>query len=132
MKQEKNEAKSMHIIYFDFKEIVHREFVLTVLHTTVTFYGKCMKMCENFTPNFRQQKNWLLHHYNAPSHTSIFTREYLTKNNMTSFPHPPYFSMFPRMEIKLKGCHFHTTEVMETESQSVLNTLTEHDFQDSF
>jgi hypothetical protein len=34
--------------------------------------------------------------------------------------------------IKLKGRHFDTTEVIEAESQAVLNTLTEHDFQDAF
>jgi hypothetical protein len=32
------------------------------------------------------------------------------------------------LEIKLKGRHFDTTEVIEAESQAVLNTLTEHDF----
>jgi hypothetical protein len=32
------------------------------------------------------------------------------------------------LRIKLKGRHFDTVEVMETESQAVLNTLTEHDF----
>jgi hypothetical protein len=36
------------------------------------------------------------------------------------------------LKIKLKGRHFDTTEVIETESQAVLNTLTEHDFQDAF
>jgi hypothetical protein len=24
----------------------------SVLHTTVMFYGHCVKMCEDFTPNF--------------------------------------------------------------------------------
>jgi hypothetical protein len=33
------------------------------------------------------------------------------------------------LKIKLKGRHFDTTEV---ESQVVLNTLTEYDFQDAF
>jgi hypothetical protein len=33
--------------------------------------------------------------------------------------------------MKLKGCHFDTIEVIETESQAVLNALTEHDFQDA-
>jgi hypothetical protein len=47
--------------------------------------------------------------------------------------HPPiYFSLFPRLKIKLKGCHFDTNEVIEAESQAVLNTLTEQDFQDAF
>jgi hypothetical protein len=32
----------------------------------------------------------------------------------------------------LKGSHFDTIEVMEAESQAVLDTLTEHDFQDAF
>jgi hypothetical protein len=33
--------------------------------------------------------------------------------------------------MELKGHHFDTTEVIEAESQAVLNTLTEHDFQDA-
>jgi hypothetical protein len=35
-------------------------------------------------------------------------------------------------EDKMKGCHFDTIEVIEAESQAVLNILTEHDFQDAF
>jgi hypothetical protein len=36
------------------------------------------------------------------------------------------------LKIKLKGRHFDTVEVTEVESQVVLNTLTEYDFQDAF
>jgi hypothetical protein len=36
------------------------------------------------------------------------------------------------VKIKLKGCHSDATEVTEEELQVVLNTLTEHDFQDAF
>jgi hypothetical protein len=36
------------------------------------------------------------------------------------------------LKIKLNVRHFDTLEVMEAESQAVLNTLTEHDFQDAF
>jgi hypothetical protein len=36
------------------------------------------------------------------------------------------------LQIKLKGRHFDTTEVIEAESQAVLNTFTEHVFQDAF
>jgi hypothetical protein len=41
-------------------------------------------------------------------------------------------SLFLQLKIKLKGCHFYTTVVIEAESQAVLNTLIEHDFQDAF
>jgi hypothetical protein len=40
--------------------------------------------------------------------------------------------MFPQFKIKLKGRHSDTIEVIEAESQAVLNTLTEHGFQYSF
>jgi hypothetical protein len=36
------------------------------------------------------------------------------------------------LKIKLKSRHFDTTEVIKAESHVVLNTLTEHDFQDEF
>jgi hypothetical protein len=36
------------------------------------------------------------------------------------------------LKIKLKGRHFDTIEVIEPESQAVLNTHTEYDFQDAF
>jgi hypothetical protein len=35
------------------------------------------------------------------------------------------------LKIKLKDRHFERTEVMEVESQVVLNSLKEHDFQDA-
>jgi hypothetical protein len=44
----------------------------------------------------------------------------------------PNSSLFPILKIKLKGCHFDTTDVIEAESRTVLNTLTEHIFQDAF
>jgi hypothetical protein len=36
------------------------------------------------------------------------------------------------LKINLKDCHFDTTAVIEAESYVVLNTLSEHDFQDAF
>jgi hypothetical protein len=36
------------------------------------------------------------------------------------------------LKIKLKGCCFDTIEVIEAESQAMLNNLTEHNFQDAF
>jgi hypothetical protein len=36
------------------------------------------------------------------------------------------------LKLKLKGRHFDTNEVIDAESQAVLNTLTEQDFQDAF
>jgi hypothetical protein len=34
--------------------------------------------------------------------------------------------------VKIRGRHFDTVEATEAESHAVLNSLTEHDFQDAF
>jgi hypothetical protein len=91
----------------------------SVLHTTVTFYCDCIKMCEYFTPN------WLFNNNNAQSHTSFLTRECFTKNNITVVPHPHCFSLFPRLKIKLKGRHFDTIEVTKAESQAVCSATSQ-------
>jgi hypothetical protein len=45
---------------------------------------------------------------------------------------PPILFSASQLNIKLKGRHFDTTEVMEAESQAVLNSLTVLVFQDAF
>jgi hypothetical protein len=40
--------------------------------------------------------------------------------------------MFPQLKMKMNGRHVDTTEEIGAESQAVLNTLKEHDFQDGF
>jgi hypothetical protein len=62
----------------------------------------------------------------------LSTKEFIAKNNITVVPLPDYFSLYPRLKIKLKVLHFDTIEVIEAESQAVLNSLTEHGFQDKF
>jgi hypothetical protein len=46
---------------------------------------------------------------------------------------PTYLTfLFSRLKIQLKGRHFHIIEVIEVESQAVLNSLTGHDFPNAF
>jgi hypothetical protein len=59
---------------------------------------------------------------------------------MAVIPHPPYspdlaaceFFLFSNIKLKLKGRRFDTTKKIQTESQRVLDTLTEKDFQEAF
>ena len=58
---------------------------------------------------------------------------------MAVIPHPTYspdlapcdFFLFPKMKLKLKGRRFDTIEI-QAESQRVLDTLLEKDFQEAF
>jgi transposase len=84
--------------------------------------------------------NWLLHHDIAPAYTSLVVWEFLTKNNVSTVPHPAYspdlapcdFYVFPKMKLPLKGGRFASIEEVQTESQQILNTLTPADFNECF
>ena len=91
-------------------------------------------------PKLWQEQTWLLHHDKAPSHTSVLTQTFLAKNNMAVIPHTTYspdlapcdFFLFPKIELKLKGRRFDTTEEIQAESQRMLDTMIEKDFQEAF
>jgi hypothetical protein len=59
---------------------------------------------------------------------------------MAVIPHPPHspnlapcdFFIFSKTELKMRGHRVDTTEEIQAESQSVLDTLTEKDFQEAF
>jgi hypothetical protein len=46
-------------------------------------------MCDGKDQYIWRNHNWLLHHDNAPAHTSLKTTGSVT-NNMVIVPHPPY------------------------------------------
>ena len=91
-------------------------------------------------PEMWKNRDWLLHNDNAPAHTSLVVREFLTKNNMTTVPHPAYsadlapcdFYVFPKMKLWLKGRQIISNEEMQAESQQALNTLRPADFNECF
>jgi len=87
-----------------------------------------------------QNGDWLLHHDNAPPHTSLVVREFLTNNNMTTVPHSAYspdlvpcdFYMFPKLKLRVKEQRFVSIEEIQAQSQQVLNMQTPADFNDCF
>jgi hypothetical protein len=105
----------------------------------VTFYGDCVKICEDFAPNFGDKGGSCCITTTLRLTLPFSPGNFVTKNNMTVAPLPPNSpdlahcdsSLFRRLQIKLKGPHFDIIEMIEAESQAGLNTLTEHDFQDA-
>ena len=141
--QVRSNIKSMLIIFFDIRGIVHKEFVPPGQTVNGKFYCEVLRLRENVRrkwPEMWMNGDWLLHHDNAPAHTSLVVREFLTKNNITTVPHPDYspdlascdFYVFPKMKLWLKGWHFVSTEEIQAESQQVLNTLMPADFNECF
>jgi hypothetical protein len=87
-RQVKSKVKSMFIIPYDIKNSSWQS-KQSVLHTAVTFYGYCVKMHEDFTPNFGNKRTgcciMTMHRLTLPFSSGNF----FTRNNMTVIPHPP-------------------------------------------
>ena len=113
----------MIITFFDVKGTVHKEFVPTGQDVNSGFeWDVLRRLGENVRrrrPKLWREPTWLLQHDNAPSHTSVFTHQFLSKNKMAVIPQPPYspdlapcvFFLFPKMKLKLMtGSRFDTIE----------------------
>jgi len=59
-------------------------------------------------------RTWMLHHNNAPCHTTVSINEFWAEKNIPVVPQPPYspdlspcdLFLSPRLKNHLKGCHF--------------------------
>ncbi|UYV82030.1 hypothetical protein LAZ67_21000503 [Cordylochernes scorpioides] len=58
--------------------------------TTRNLYLTLREAIRQKRPDLWKNKNWLLHHDNAPAHTSLLVRDLLAKNNTLMMPQPPY------------------------------------------
>ena len=113
----------MLICFFDQKGTVHKEFVPPGQTVNAAFYVEVLKCLwekvRRKRPDQWRNNTWLLHHDNVPAHAALLTRWFLTDNNMTVVPHPPYspdlapsdFFLFPKLKMKLKGQRFQTEEI---------------------
>jgi len=113
---------------------VHQEFVPPGQIVNGKFYCEVLRLRENVRckqPEIWKNGDWSLNRGNAPAHTSLIAREFLTKKNMTTVPHPAYtpdmascdFYLFPTINLRLKGQRFVSTERIQAELQQVKNTL---------
>jgi hypothetical protein len=116
--------------------IVHKEFLLTGQTVNSEYYCDLLQLLrENVLrncPELWRQEKWLLPHDKTLSHASFLTREFLTKINMTIvITHPPYFSV-SLIEDKIERPPYCYNLGDGGRIAGVLNTLTEHGFQDAF
>ena len=91
-------------------------------------------------PELWKNNSWLLHHDNAPAHSSLLVRNFLAKNNTVIMPQPPYspdlatcdFFLFPRLKRSMKERLFATNEKIKTESLRELKDIRKSAYQKCF
>ncbi|UYV73654.1 hypothetical protein LAZ67_11000230 [Cordylochernes scorpioides] len=88
-RQVRSNVKVLLTVLFDCRGVVHHEFLPQGRTVNKEYYLQVMRNLREAIrqkrPDLWKNKNWLLHHDNAPAHTSLLVRDILAKNN-TVFP----------------------------------------------
>ncbi|KYN13102.1 hypothetical protein ALC57_14709, partial [Trachymyrmex cornetzi] len=87
-----------------------------------------------------KENSWILHHDNAPAHTSLLVSSFLAKHDTIIMPQPPYspdlapcdFFLFPKLKRPMKGRRFATIEEIKAASLEELKAIPKSAFQKCF
>jgi hypothetical protein len=86
--------KMMMLVFFDWQGIIHHEFIPRGQTVNKEFYIAVLKrfkeaICRK-RPQLWTNQSWVLHHDNAPAHSSLLVHNFLAKNKTTVVPQPLY------------------------------------------
>ena len=138
----RSQVKTMLVCFFNYKGIVHFEFIAQGQKVNQQCYLEVLKRLWNMfggkDPDWPDKR--ILHNDNAPSHDVLRVREFLAKNYTTKMDHPPYspelapcdFWLFPKLKNALKGQRFANLSDTQHNVKTLLRGILENDFQDCF
>ncbi|UYV70896.1 hypothetical protein LAZ67_8001037 [Cordylochernes scorpioides] len=139
-RQVRSNVKVLLTVFFDCRGVVHHEFLPQGRTVNKEYYLQVMRNLREAIlqkrPDLWKNKNWLLHHDNAPAHTSLLVRDFLVKNNTLMMPQPPYspdlvpcdFFLFPKLKRPMKGRRYATLDEIKTASKEELKKILKNDF----
>ena len=139
----KSKVKTMLIVFFDFRGIVHHEFLPPGQTVTQHVYKEVLerlrKRVLRVRPDLAPDK-WVLHHDNAPAHSAISVKQFLAHKTILTLEHAPYspdlapcdFFLFPKLKSFLKGTRSDDLEDIKRRTTACLKVVTPEDFQGCF
>jgi len=140
----RSRIKVLLVVFFDWKGIVHHEFVPRGQMVNRQLYQEVLAhlggAVRRKMPELWENQTWMLHHDNAPAHASLLICSYLAKHQTSVVPHPPYspdlapadFFLFPKLKTTLKGRSFQTIEEIQENALRELRAIIESAFQKAF
>ncbi|UYV71490.1 hypothetical protein LAZ67_8003487 [Cordylochernes scorpioides] len=131
-RQVRSNVKVLLTVFFNCRGVVNHEFLPQGRMVNKEYYLQVMRNLREAIrqkrPDLWKNKNWLLHHDNAPAHTSLLVRDFLAKINTLMMPQPPYspdlapcdFFLFPKLKWPMKGRRYATLDEIKTASKEEL------------
>ena len=139
-RQSRSKIKVMLTVFFDYRGVVHYEFLPTGQTVNKEYYLSVMRRLREAIrlkrPDLWSMGNWFLHHDNAPAHTALIVREHFAKNSTNIVPQPPYspdlapcdFWLFSKLKRPLRGHRFESIDEIKRESKRELLAIPESAF----
>jgi len=105
-----SKIKVLLVVFFDWKGIVHHEFVPHGQMVNKQLYQEVLahlrEVVRRKRPELSENQAWMLHHDNVLAHASLLICSYLAKHQTSVVPPPPYspdlapadFSCFPKFK----------------------------------
>ncbi|UYV68491.1 MAN2B1 [Cordylochernes scorpioides] len=138
----KSRIKTMSIVFFDIRGIVHCEFVPQGQTVNSAFYLEVLRRLKRRIARVRTdiKDTVKLHHDNATSHTAFIITNFLARSNTPVIPHLPYspdlapcdFFLFPRLKREMKGKHWETVESIQHHVTTFLRSIPVEELQGAF
>ena len=136
----KSANKVMHLIFFDYQGIIYDHVVVRGHTITGQYYSDVLK--NQLLQKMRAKRpelianGWILHHDNAPPHTSQVCRDTIDELEVEILAHPAYspdlapcdFFLFPELKKRIRGHHFQSSEEVNNAVMGILKTLSEEGF----
>ncbi|UYV79212.1 hypothetical protein LAZ67_17001536 [Cordylochernes scorpioides] len=135
VRQVRSNVKVLLTVFFDCRGVVHHEVLPQGRRVNKEHYLQVMRNLREAirqkSPGLWKNKIWLLHHDNAPAHTSLLVRDLLAKNNTLMMPQPPHspdlapcdFFLFPKLKRPMKGRRYATLDEIKTASKEELKKI---------
>ena len=90
----RSKIKVMSFVFFDWKGIVHHEFVPRGQMVNKQLYQEVSSRLRDAVrrkrPELWENQTWMLHYDYAPAHASLLFRSYLAKHRTSLVPYPYY------------------------------------------
>ena len=117
-RQVRSNVKVMLTCFFNSRGIMHHEYAPEGQTINKEYYLEILRRFRDAVlkkrPHMWTEKNWQLHHDNAPAHSVHVIKGFLAKNNTALVRQPPStpalaprdFLIFPKLKTTLKGTRF--------------------------
>lgn len=143
-RQVRSNVKVLLTVFFDYNGIVYHEFLPQGQTVTKEYYLSVLRRLREAIrrkrPELWRDNSWKLHHDNAPAHSSLLVREFLSNTNTVVVPQAPYspdmapcdYFLFPEMKKTLKGRRFDSIDAIKEESLKKLKDIPKSAFERCF